>query len=89
MARAKKPRPKPIPRSKTKLSAPAIVSPYLTTAEAAAYLKVSRQYLESSRYRADGTGPDYVRLGRSVRYVQATLDAWMLANVRSANEPIR
>ena len=76
------------PPSKTKISAPAIASPYLTTTEAAAYLKLSRQFLEGVRWHADGSGPDYVQLGRSVRYIKATLDAWMTSNIHSADKPV-
>lgn len=76
------------PPSKTKISAPAITSPYLTTTEAAAYLKLSRQFLEGARWHADGSGPDYVQLGRSVRYIKATLDAWMTSNIHSADKPV-
>ena len=71
-----------------KISAPAIASPYLTTTEAAAYLKLSRQFLEGARWHADGSGPDYVQLGRSVRYIKATLDAWMTSNIHSADKPV-
>lgn len=48
---------------------------YLRTAQAAQYLSVSRQYLESTRRRGDG--PPLVRLGRTIRYRRAALDAWM------------
>lgn len=50
---------------------------YLTTIEAAAYLRVSRQFLEIARHK--GTGPEYfqpVPRG-AVRYQRAELDAWM------------
>ena len=60
---------------------------YLTTVEAAAYLKLSRQYLEIARYRADGSGPDYIKLGRAVRYRRSALDAYMNSHSRSGNEP--
>jgi hypothetical protein len=38
---------------------------YLTTVEAADYLKVSRQFLEGGRHRGDGSGPDYIKLNRA------------------------
>ena len=69
------------PHSKTKIIATPIVSPYLTTEEAAAYLKLSRQFLEGARYRDDGTGPPYVKAGKTVRYIQSALDAWMTAQI--------
>jgi predicted DNA-binding transcriptional regulator AlpA len=71
------------PPSKTKIAAVPIVSPYLTTEEAAAYLKLSRQFLEGARYRDDGTGPPYVKAGKTVRYIQSALDAWMTAQIRA------
>ena len=72
------------PPSKSKIVSPPIASPYLTTAEAAAYLKLSRQFLEGARYRDDGTGPAYVKAGKTVRYIQSALDEWMTANVHPA-----
>ena len=36
-----------------KLSAPAVASDCMTTPEAAAYLKLSRQFLEGARYRGE------------------------------------
>ena len=41
---------------------------YLTTSEAAEYLKLSRQFLEAARHRGDGSGPPYIKLRRAVRY---------------------
>jgi predicted DNA-binding transcriptional regulator AlpA len=60
---------------------------YLTTAEAATYLKLSRQSLEAARYRADGSGPPYIKLTRSVRYRRSTLDAWMSAHDHPPDKP--
>ncbi len=40
---------------------------YLTTVEAANYLKLSRQFLEIARHRGDGSGPQYIKLARAVR----------------------
>ena len=57
-----------------------VPSEYLTTQQAAAYLNLSRQYLEGARYRADGSGPAYVKLERAVRYRRSVLDAWMSAH---------
>ena len=39
---------------------------YLTTAEAAEYLRLSKQFLEIARHRGDG--PPYIQLARAVRY---------------------
>jgi excisionase family DNA binding protein len=51
---------------------------WLTTAEAASYLKLSPKTLE--KMRALGQGPRWHRPddGRTVRYDIADLDAWML-----------
>ena len=61
---------------------------YLTTVEAANYLKLSRQFLEAARYRADGTGPPYIKLERAVRYRRSELDAWMTAHDHSPDKPL-
>ena len=70
-------------------SAPIAASDYLTTVEAAAYLKLSRQFLEAARYRGDGSGPGYIKLGRAVRYRKSALDAWMSAHDHAADIPIQ
>ncbi len=51
-------------------------NPFLTTAEAADYLRLSRQFLEIARHRGDG--PPYIKLARGVRYHRPSLDQWML-----------
>ena len=48
---------------------------YLTTTQAAAYLGMSRQWLEIGRHK--GYGPPYIKLGRAVRYKRSALDNWM------------
>ena len=76
--------------AKIKISAPVVVpSEYLTTQQAAAYLNLSRQYLEAARYRGDGSGPAYVKLERAVRYRRSVLDAWMSAHDHSPDRPIK
>jgi len=77
------------PPTKLNISAPVVATEYMTTQEAAAYLKLSRQFLEGARYRGDGSGPDYIKLGRAVRYRQSVLDAWMSANIHPSDMPIR
>ena len=54
---------------------------YLTTAEAAEYLRLSKQFLEISRHRGDG--PPYIKLARAVRYHRPSLDDWMLERQRN------
>lgn len=50
-------------------------SPVLTTAEAAAYLSVSRSWLEKARLQ--GRGPRYIRCGARVLYRISDLDAFL------------
>jgi excisionase family DNA binding protein len=47
---------------------------YLTTQEAAAYLRLSPNTL--AQWRCWDRGPAFVRFGRAVRYRKADLDAW-------------
>ncbi|MDR1633995.1 MAG: helix-turn-helix domain-containing protein [Bifidobacteriaceae bacterium] len=47
----------------------------LSTSEAAEFLRVPRQTL--ARWRCDGKGPSYSKIGKHVRYRQADLDAWV------------
>ena len=54
-----------------------IESPFLTTAEAATYVCLSRRTLE--KMRTAGNGPIYRKHGRYVRYHIADLDAWSTA----------
>jgi len=49
----------------------------LTSQEAADFMKISVHTLE--KWRAQGTGPDYVRAGRQARYDRETLEAWLLS----------
>lgn len=72
----------------TAIKGPVVSDEYLTTQEAAAYLKLSRQFLEGARYRADGSGPRYIKLTRSVRYRRSALDAWMSAHDHSPDKPL-
>jgi excisionase family DNA binding protein len=62
---------------------------YLTTIEAASYLKLSRQYLEIARHRGDGSGPPYIKLARSVRYRRSALDAWMAKHDHAPDKPVK
>ena len=51
---------------------------YLDTKGAAAYLDCSPSFLNQRRVRGDG--PQYIKLGHSVRYKRDDLDAWMDEN---------
>ena len=54
----------------------------LTTHEAASYLRLSARTLE--RLRVTGTGPKFVRIGKSIRYQPSALEAYIAARVRSS-----
>ena len=62
---------------------------YLTTAQAARYVSMSVQYLEIARHRADGSGPEFIKLPRAVRYRRADLDRWMDSHRKSGGEPMK
>ena len=48
---------------------------YLQTSDAAAYLGVSKKFLEICRAR--GSGPRFTKVKRIVRYRRSALDRWM------------
>lgn len=51
-------------------------SPYLDVAQAADYLRVSKNYLD--KLRVSGKGPAFVRLGRrKILYRKPDLDKWV------------
>ncbi len=52
----------------------------LTPKEAARMLKVSLSWLAKARMRGDG--PSYIKLGRSIRYTEASLQQWMKSRQR-------
>ncbi len=56
----------------------------LTEKEAAEYICMSRSFLRKDRMdgiRASRTpGPQFVKLGRSIRYLKEDLDAWLSKN---------
>ena len=76
------------PNIAARISAPIVATDYMTTIEAAAYLKLSRQFLEAARYRGDGSGPPYIKLDRAVRYRRSVLDQWMTAHDHPPDKPI-
>jgi hypothetical protein len=55
---------------------------YLTTAEAAVFLGVSKSYLEKKRWL--GGGPEYRKHGALVMYDPADLRAWSDARTRTS-----
>lgn len=54
----------------------------LTEAEAAKYIGMSRSFLSQDRmngYREGRTqGPDFFKLGKSIRYHRDDLDSWLM-----------
>lgn len=69
-----------------------ITKRYLTEKEAAIYIGMSRSYLRQGRMhktRLEPTlCPPYIRLGRTIRYVQQDLDQWILRHrVANSIEP--
>jgi predicted DNA-binding transcriptional regulator AlpA len=53
-------------------------TPVLTEKYAAPYTGMSTAWLRQARIR--GIGPAYIRVGRSIRYRVADLDAWVAAH---------
>ena len=53
---------------------------YMTTPEAAAYLRVSRQWLEIGRSK--GYGPPFTKVEGIVRYKREQVDSWMVDHQR-------
>jgi excisionase family DNA binding protein len=60
---------------------------YLTPSQAAKYLKVSSSTL--AKRRLYGEGPQFTRIGRSVRYRRGDLDAFMAAAVGTSTSDDR
>jgi hypothetical protein len=66
--------------SAPKISPAALV--LLTPKEAARLLKVSISFL--AKKRLTGDGPSYIKVGRSIRYTEVALLAWMNARQRQS-----
>ena len=62
---------------------------YLNTKQAARYVGLSPEYLEIARHKADGSGPEYVKLPRAVRYSRASLDLWMQSHCTGNEPPVK
>jgi predicted DNA-binding transcriptional regulator AlpA len=62
------------------------VDPLLNQNEAAEILGVSVRTLE--RHRITGTGPQFCRLGRLVRYRECDLDDWVSRSLRTSTSEI-
>ena len=61
----------------------------LNTKQAAHFCGMSEEYLEIARHRADGSGPEYIKLPRAVRYRRADLDRWMESHRKGGSEPVK
>ena len=55
----------------------------LTTTEAAEFLGISPSYLAKARMK--GTGPRFIKFGRSVRYRPADLDEFLRARIAASS----
>lgn len=53
----------------------------MDTSKASEYLGIPAGTL--ARWRVEGSGPAYFKLGLRVRYEKAALDEWMQAQIRS------
>lgn len=56
------------------------MAPLHTDREASEYLKMSQSYL--AHLRVSGFGPDYIKMGRAVRYSRDALDRWLNSKTR-------
>jgi excisionase family DNA binding protein len=61
-------------------------SPFLSTAQAAHYVGLSRRTLE--KMRVGGGGPKYRKHGRYVRYHIDDLDAWSGSRAKSSTSDV-
>lgn len=65
-----------------------VVSPFLTTKETAAYLRMSPRSIE--RLRLEGNGPPYKKCGKGekskVLYEKSDVDAWLGTARRSTSD---
>lgn len=66
---------------------PPNLSPYLNQDAAGAFLGLSARTLE--RFRVDGRGPNYLKLGRRVAYRREDLTAWADSQRRSSTSDRR
>lgn len=62
--------------------------PLLDVTEAAQRLRLSASLLNKLRMRP-GAGPVYAKLGRSVRYRESDLDAWVAAQRVAPAQPVQ
>lgn len=58
------------------------VSAVLSVRDAAAFLGVSKSFLDKAR--CTGSGPAFTRVGRRIKYRLPTLEAYLAANERNS-----
>jgi len=73
-------------RIAARLAPPPPADEVFDTADAAAYLKLSKQQLEI--WRSRGGGPPFLKLDRRVRYRRNELDAWMNQRKRNSTSEL-
>jgi hypothetical protein len=54
--------------------------PLFTTVEGSKYLNCSPSFLAKERMK--GSGPEFIRMGRAIRYSRSALEAYKAANTR-------
>jgi len=59
----------------------------LTPKQAAGYLNVAE--ISLAKWRVDGSGPEYFKLGRAVRYRIDCLDAWLEERLQRSTSETR
>jgi predicted DNA-binding transcriptional regulator AlpA len=64
------------------LTTPMQMQPLLTTRAAAELLCLDQRTLE--RFRIAGTGPRFVKMGKSIRYRPSDLETWLAAKTHSS-----
>lgn len=57
---------------------------YTATPGAATYTHTSESFLNKARHY--GTGPEFVKFGKAVRYSYAALDAWAATKKRTSTK---
>ena len=65
----------------SKVTSTALLDSLITPATLAERLEVAVRTL--SEWRINGSGPQYIRLGKSVRYSPEAVDNWLLSQVHT------
>ena len=70
------------PNLKANHAVGATANGYMSVAEAAAYLRLSKSYLDKAR--VSGAGPIFAKLASRIVYRRADLDAWVESSLRAS-----